>query len=104
MFDLYWSGLKKVQAKPINILDYTVFRVIFTHVIFALQHTVLPCLKFVQTCLCTKQITWNIGILPVLNSPTDNKGESRENKTRANILIYTVEDYTIELEDDEYMK
>lgn len=43
-------------------------------------------------------------ILPVLNSPTDNKGESRENKTRANILIYTVEAYTVELEDDEYMK
>lgn len=43
-------------------------------------------------------------ILPVLNSATDNKGESRENKTRANILIYTVEDYTVELEDDEYMK
>lgn len=92
MIDLYWSGLKKVQAKPINILDYTVYRVIFAHVIFALQHlhTVLPRLKFLQTCLCTKQITRNIGIRPALNSSADNEAKGAKNKTGMNISLYTV--------------
>lgn len=44
----------------------------------------LPPLKFAQTRLCTKEITWNIGIRLVLNSPTDNEGERDKNKTGAN--------------------
>lgn len=64
-------------------------------VIFALQHlqTVSPHPKFNQTCLCTKEIAWNIGNHPVLNSPAE--GERGKNKTRANISLYTVFHYLV---------
>lgn len=45
------------------------------------MQTVSPSLYFAQTRLCTKEITWNIQICPVVNSPADNDGEKGENKT-----------------------
>lgn len=71
----------------------TVYRVIFAPCFFFLLlhlQMVLPHLKFAQTWLCIKEIAWNIGICPVLNSPADNEVERGENKTGANISLYTV--------------
>lgn len=38
-----------------------------------------------------KEKVWDIEIRPVLNLPADNENERDENKTRANILLYTVQ-------------
>lgn len=66
--------------------------VISPRVICALLHfeTVSPRLEFVQTRFCTKEISWNIVIRPVLNWPDDNEGKRVENKTLANISLYTL--------------
>lgn len=33
---------------------------------------------------------WDIGIRPVLNSPSDNEGKRAKNKTGLNVSLYTV--------------
>lgn len=54
-----------------------------------LAQTILPRLEFTQTQLCL-QLIEDIGIRPVLNSTVNNEDERGENKSGANISLYTV--------------
>lgn len=65
---------------------------ILPRVIFPLLHlkTVSLRLEFAQTSCVLKEIIWDVGIRPVLNLPADNESKRGENKTRANISLYTV--------------
>lgn len=64
----------------------TVYRIIFASLLF---QKVSHCLEFAHTQLCLKRDTSN---LRHWNSPADNEGKGDENKTGANISMYTVVD------------
>lgn len=72
------------------LLLYT--RLFSPRVIFAFLHlrTISPCLDIRQDIGLFKEIIYDLGMRPVLNSSPDNEGDKGENKTGAKISLYTV--------------
>lgn len=79
--------------------DFFLYKSLFSpHVIFTLQHlqTLSSWLEFVQTQLCLKKDDiWDIGIHPVLNSPTGNEGKRGKNKMWVNISLYSIQYFLV---------